>query len=269
MKKQILLTLLTSMLCLSGFHPASASQPSGSCGGGTEWLPAGSNAVALDGNLQGIDAPDGWSYVGFDAAGRIAGVSDITCSCTCTSGEGGSCTASIFQGDCNCTADKNCKACDLTVSSFSPAEPNEIGQPLSEGGYIHEEGGVRLVNEIEAGAPSAFKAMFELPAVHEGVATFLDELYQGDLPPQPSSEGEGFQAPEGYYLAPVSVFGRSAFVVVSGQLAAEIGELEDLSKAGSCSCTEGTCTYASKVVPFKGTLHYCEGVCTGTCSLSL
>ena len=74
------------------------------------------------------------------------------------------------------------------MSSFSPAEPNEIGEPLSEGGYIHEEGGVRLGNEVEAGAPSAFKAMFELPAVNEGVAAFLEELYQGDLPPQPISE---------------------------------------------------------------------------------
>ena len=255
-----------------------------SCGAGKMWIPDGSNIVTTeDGSLE-VEAPEGWVYVGEDLNGRTQAALTASCSCDCTSSSG-SCLPSVFKGDCSCTAKDGCTSCSLSTGgggggeiqqAFKSAasalgiEPLRNFTEIQNGGYINMKAGVSFTDGSEE-LPLVFKAMFDVPAVQKALGRFFDELYPHGIAPEPVDLGDRFLAPRGYELATVNVFGRSAVVVVPqdpGNASLQKAVLESEGGGGSCSCTQGSCSYDSVKIPFKGTLHYCEGDCSGTCTLS-
>lgn len=82
-------------------------------------------------------------------------------------------------------------------------------------------------------------------------------------------------APRGYTMTPISIFSRVAISVVPNNsipnCVNDIQRIElgsnNASKA-TCSCTNGTCVIESHSVPFVGSLSFCKGDCSGTCTLS-
>ena len=249
-----------------------------SCGAGKMWIPDGSNIVTTeDGSLE-VEAPEGWVYVGEDLDGNTQAVLKAGCSCDCTS-DSGNCMPSVFDGDCSCTAKDGCTSCSLStgggggfaiksVANSLGLEPMRSYGEIQNGGYINMKAGIGFAAGNEE-LPLVFKAMFDVPAVQDAVARFFDELYPNGIAPEPIDLGDRFLAPRGYELATVNVFGRSAVVVVPQDPNNASLEKAVLSGGGgSCACTQGSCSYDSVSIPFKGTLHYCEGECSGTCTLS-
>ncbi len=225
------------------------------------WLPPGSVATThSDGSVQ-IDAPDRFAYIGYEQSGLVAMFAeDATCSCTCEKG-GGTCSPSVFNGNCSCTAKDGCTNCSLsTTSSVSTAA-------YERGGYVDADAGVSFAAATDVSLPAAFPAMFDLPEVRDAIQRFVDDLYQGAAVPDLEDNGHYASAPPGHTLAAVNAFGRVLLMIVPEQAAAVAGAMS--SGSGTCSCTDGTCTYDSYTVPFKGTLHFCEGSCSGTCTLTL
>ena len=253
-----------------------------SCGAGKMWIPEGSNIVTTEDGALEVEAPEGWVYIGEDLEGKTQALLSAGCSCSCNSGSG-SCLPSVFKGDCTCTAKDGCTGCDLSTGggggteiqqAFKSAasalgiEPLRDYAEIQNGGYINMKAGVGFADG-EEDLPLVFKAMFEVPAVQKALARFFDELYPNGIAPEPVDLGDRFLAPRGYELATINVFGRSAVVVVPQDPSnASLEKAVISGGGGSCACTQGSCTYDSVSIPFKGTLHYCEGDCSGTCTLS-
>ena len=101
-------------------------------------------------------------------------------------------------------------------------------------------------------------------AARPASAPAREEIGSGsdDYRPEMIYDGKTFQAPNGYAAARVNVFGRAAVVLVPDTAPANV-VLE--GGGGSCSCTSGTCTYGSRRIP---PISYCEGSCSGTCTLT-
>jgi hypothetical protein len=238
----------------------SASAAAQTCGIEALWVPPGS-AATPQGSALDIRPPDGFTYVGYDGDQQLyAAAADIKCSCDCTSSSG-NCSPSIFNGKCSCTASGGCTSCTLTTSASVAGTGAQLA--LHRGGFIDRQAGVSVTEETSTDRPLAFRAMFDLPEVRQALDEFLGgypEVYSGDLP----NTNARVTIPEGYAAVPLNVFGRSAFIVVAAYLAPGAAA----GGGGSCSCTSGSCTYNSTWTP-KGTLHYCEGNCSGTCTLSM
>lgn len=245
------------VVCLALIGALESHAADKSCGAGKMWIPEGSNVeIRADSSLR-IVPPSGFVYVGRNRQGTLDFADEGGCSCDCTSSSG-KCLPSIYQGNCSCTASGGCTACSLTTGGAESA--------FESGGFIDLTQGVSFLARGDEKLPAAFGEMFELKAVREALDAFLGTIYPKGAAPSLVATKSGFRAPTGYALAPVNVFGRVGFVVVPRN--SGLSELEE-EGGGSCSCTAGSCTYASTSIPFKGTLHYCEGNCSGTCTLTL
>lgn len=250
-----------------------------SCGADKLWIPEGSNVITTDSGSLAIEPPEGWVLVGYDANGEARVLADGDCSCDCTSSSG-SCMPSIFQGNCSCTASGGCTSCSLSTGGGGGVEIQaqafgDLGDTLKadsfteveNSGYINLYAGIELTDDADL--PMAFDAMFELPIVQKAASAFFDRLYPNGRAPEPVLLGDRFELPLGYELVRVNVFGRAALVAVPQTRGQALEKAEVAAAGGSCSCTSGSCTYESTNVPFKGTFHYCEGECSGTCTLSV
>ncbi len=60
----------------------------------------------------------------------------------------------------------------------------------------------------------------------------------------------------------VDICGRAMPLIISEEYMIEGGAV------ASCSCTQGSCEVKRKEMPVIGSITWCTGVCTGTCSLS-
>jgi hypothetical protein len=150
------------------------------------------------------------------------------------------------------------------------ARLNDRVYDFVRGGFIDFSDSVRFV-EHNSSLPTVFEEMFELPEVIKSLETFFERVC-GGLPAPAVRVGDNFvSAPTGYAMAPISILGRVAMVAVPvislpPTLQLSIGGA-GVSKA-SCSCTSGTCKIKTRSLLGVGSLAYCEGDCSGTCTLS-
>lgn len=245
-----------------------------SCGASQMWLPPGSNVIA-NGDALEIQAPAGWYYIGQDDFWESSPMDDMSCSCDCLSTTG-TCSPSIINGLCSCTADK-CDKCLLTTSG-SQAVMNGSGVEVTgpevavhRGGYINLDVGVRFATPEDGDLPLVFPDMFKLASIVAALEEFFDTSNLGPSGgiPEMIQQGDHFRAPEGFALAKINVFGRGGLVLVPSPWPEGPANLMvAASRGGSCSCTSGTCTYDTKWTPV-GTLYYCSGNCSGVCKLTL
>lgn len=231
-----------------------------SCGANQAWVPPGSGVTPEGPATLSIVPPAEFTYVGYNESMALLKAAAIKCSCDCTS-TSGKCNPSVFNGNCNCTATDGCTACSMTVGSAVATDVFRFG------GFAELSADVTFLSDPRAARPAAFSALFELPEVQTRLDAFLSQIPVVYSQPLPNT-GAHFTVPQGWVGVPVAVAGRTAFVVVPTPWANAMGLAAAAAGGGSCSCTSGTCTYNSKWTP-QGTLHYCEGNCSGTCTLSM
>ncbi len=225
------------------------------------WIPTGSTIQENPNQTLLITPLAGWVYVGtientqnvFIVAG---GQTKVSCTCNTSgsclpftgTGPGGS--TSGCQGDCsNCTMKQ------------SAAFTSEV---FSSGGYLNLQAAPRIIM-IGEEYPASFKEMNDVPEVAAKIQQFNDQVFQGQPVPPLIKQGNYFVAPVGYLIAMVDICGRATPLVIPETAMPNGGAG---GAAASCSCTNGTCTLTERSVPFVGSVKYCEGNCSGTCTLS-
>lgn len=223
------------------------------------WLPAGSTTTNNPDGTLGITPPSGWDYAGYDDGGELhiisGGGAGATVSCTCnTSG-----TCSPFKGSgpggdvSGCAG--TCTNCTMTQSVASTN--------FGSGGYFNASIEAAFVEEGTE-LPGPFEALFDVPEIQDKINAFLDAIYQGAPLPTITYDAEGAYTPVGYKFAGVNIGGRFVHLPVPDS-AIPAGIIA--GGKSSCSCTQGSCTLKSKGLGPWGA-EWCEGDCSGTCSLS-
>ncbi|MCO5238300.1 MAG: hypothetical protein M9933_18745 [Chitinophagaceae bacterium] len=220
------------------------------------WLPNNSEFELTENNELIITAPSDWKYVGFSNGEIVlSNSSKSKISCTCTGS--GSCIPFIASGPLGSTSGcaGSCSSCNMKQSI------NEIF--IDSGGYINLGIEPSIVMKDEF-LPAAFDAMFEIPEVQEKVNTFIKNTFQ-DIPfPEIIDKGDLFELPQGYLFAIVNICGHASAIPIPENI---MTENMATGTSTSCSCTKGSCTLKKKSV-LIGSATYCEGTCTGTCTLS-
>jgi hypothetical protein len=231
------------------------------CKGAQFWLPLNTKInVAKDSSLQ-VQAPLGFEYLGYDSKGKLAslasGGSSISCNCTGT----GDCLPGIVVsssgtlGGCG----GSCTKCTMTQTS------RDGKLNFATGGFINRLGGVHYITNSKAVIPAAFEALYDDEEAREALKFFIDEQFCGIKIPAAIERDNLFIAPRGFAFAAVSVFGRVVPVLVPTAAARAAGAVS--APAITCNCTDGTCTVKKKGV-IVATAYYCEGSCSGTCTIS-
>ncbi len=225
------------------------------------WIPQGSTIQTNEDATLSITPPTGWIYVGtiknstetFTVAGGQA-----TVSCDCKTS--GTCLPFTASGPLGSTSGcaGGCSDCNMKQSATIS------GEIFSSGGYLNFNVQPRIILEVE-NYPASFKEMNNVPEVAAKIQQFLDQVYAGATVPEVPIENNYLIAPAGYLMAMVDICGRATTLVIpeTAMIAGGAG-----SATASCACTNGTCTVKTKTIPFVGSASWCEGVCSGTCSLT-
>jgi hypothetical protein len=203
-------------------------------------------------------APEPWTYVGYIDGELSAGGSSTTISCTCN--VEGKCSPFFGSGPLGSTSGcaGGCTDCTMKKSSIA-------GGGYGSGGYYSPSQVPRIMERGEELPPASFKAMFDVPEVQQGVQNFLDNIYNGEPLPELINNDGVYSLPEGYVFAIVNMYGRGSIVPVPS---ASLSSNSAAGLNGSCACTEGTCEFKKGAILGAGAI-WCEGACTGTCTLTV
>jgi hypothetical protein len=224
------------------------------------WIPEGSTFQVNPNQTLSITPPTGWVYVGtLENSGEISLVANGATTVSCTCNTTGSCLPFVGSGPKGSTSGcvGTCTNCTMKQSvTFT-------GDIFSSGGYLNlsiEPTFILLGEEF----PAAFKEMNNVPEVNQKIQQFYNEYFQGQAVPSLINQGDYLVAPSGFLIAMVNICGRAMPLVVpeAAMVAGGAG-----GAAASCSCTNGTCTIQEYNVPLVGGVKYCEGSCSGTCTL--
>lgn len=223
------------------------------------WIPEGSEIQEQD-DILIVTPPSDWMYVGYGLEGEfvseLAGEIKISCTCHTT----GKCNPFRASGPMGSTSGCAGSCANCTMKTSLIRDDFEF----RTGGYINPSIESYFLNADEQ-LPAAFEAMYESEEVNAAITTFLENIYQGN--PIPSYiEGEDYvEAPEGYKIAFANICGRATPLLVPEDV---ITESSAAGEKASCSCTRGTCTLKKKSIVI-GSATWCEGSCTGTCTLTI
>ncbi|MDX2284569.1 MAG: hypothetical protein NW241_10420 [Bacteroidia bacterium] len=211
---------------------------------GAAWVPVNATERKLDPNTVVVTAPSGWEYVAITEAGQtITGITSVKISCTCTSGSG--CSPSSGWGQKGCVMSDGCSACSGTVSFKAPGAGGEF-QTMRQGGFVQRGSKPRFANRNDLQNLAAVADwMLQIDGISAQVSQFLAQAPAGGMQVQ----------------TPVVIAGRIGIVSMPKSFVEAQGGLI-LSAAASCSCTSGSCTLKK-----SSGVTYCEGNCSGTCTL--
>lgn len=228
------------------------------------WFPLNSKVQVNTNNSIIVIPPIGWQYVGVkNTGGKLLRVTSggTTVSCTCNTK--GSCSPFVISGSGGSSAGCTGTCTNCTMKQSAKIDGQNID--FDSGGYID-------LSNIQADfippgiqLPAAFGAMFIVPEVQKSLIEFINRTYGGLPYPQITIGDDFVSTPYGYSYAAVNLMGRATMVPVPTIALRYNGG--GGSKA-SCSCTNGTCTLKTYSVPLLGSATYCEGSCSGTCTLS-
>jgi hypothetical protein len=224
------------------------------------WLPMGTRVLNESDSELTFEAPKDWIYVGIsngDLIQAIDGKTKISCTCIGT----GSCNPFIATGPSGSTSGcaGDCTKCTTTRTISS------TNRMIDEGGYLNLSLETRFVDLGET-IPSAFNAMFSLEEVNSILTDFLNQIYSDTPYPNVTEVDGNLYVEDGYSFAIVSLCGRAISVAVPN----EVLKVNNASGSSSnCSCTKGVCKKESQSVPLLGSVTYCVGGCSGTCTLTV
>lgn len=220
------------------------------------WAPLDSRFEVNTDSSMTIYPPAGYIYVGTDDNGENQKVGGgITVSCSCSKGSG-NCLPFVYKDTPGCYAD-GCSECSMVVG----ASVGGVDISFASGGFINLTEGVNFVDK-GVQIPAVFKEMRELPEVDKAFEDFVNKIYKGEPIPVLIKGDDFIAAPEGYIMAVINIFGRATVIPVP------ITEFPEAAIGGgkaSCSCTQGDCKAESA---WPAPIDYCEGDCSGTCTLS-
>lgn len=213
------------------------------------WVPQNAKVVKVNAHTVEVVGGNKYEYVALDEKGKLLPpVLGATVSCTCSAGSG--CSPFSGHGQQGCALG-NCTNCTGTVSVKAPGLSGGAVQTynVSSGGFLlkNVKADFATVAEVKEAA-SVFGAMFKTEKVQSALA-----LFNAKLKANPD---------EVQVYALVSVGGRISVMEVPKKFALKNKAIV-LSAKGSCSCTEGSCSYDSTMG-----VGYCSGDCSGTCSLT-
>ena len=223
------------------------------------WIPEGSD-IREEGDNLFITPPSEWMYVGYGLSGEFMSElgGEIKISCTChTSGRCNPFYASSPKGTTSGCAG-SCTNCTMTTSLISS------DFEFRTGGYINPSIVPYFMNADEQ-LPAAFEVMYESEEVNSTISQFLENIYQGSTIPSYIEGKDYVEAPDGYKIAFVNICGRATPLLVPENV---VLESVAAGQKASCSCTSGSCKLKKKGI-IIGSATWCEGDCTGTCTLTI
>jgi hypothetical protein len=230
----------------------------------SSWEPAGSNITYnYDKTVKTIIS--NWEYTGTDKRGknfRMAGGSSKTVSCDCTGT--GKCNPFSASGPLGSTSGcaGDCDKCSQKQTSIV----NINGTPVLHGGYFNTDLSVHFMKSGEQ-YPSVFNELMNLQDYVIEHNKIIEEAFNGLPIISPKVDENGIMlAPDNHLFIGVVIFGRASLILVPttyAKLVAGGG-----SATASCSCSAGNCSKKSKSAPFLGSAVWCEGDCTGVCTLT-
>ncbi|PSJ76852.1 hypothetical protein C7N43_11365 [Sphingobacteriales bacterium UPWRP_1] len=244
--------LLTGVFALTLTLTAWQAQPGKPSSGVKKlmWLPPNATSVKINEHTVEITGGNKFEYLAVDKNGTLLPpVLSATVSCNCNSGSG--CSPFSGHGQQGC-AMNGCSNCTGSVSVKVPAESGSgvlQSVEVSGGGFVLSSARVDFATPAEVkNGVGVFPAMFKSAKIQQ-------ELNRFKAPFRNNPDGKTVPVV-------VSVAGRIAVMEVPAKIALA-GNAVILSAKGSCSCTEGACSYNSSMG-----IEYCSGDCTGTCSLT-
>lgn len=213
-------------------------------GSGQMWLPPGTKTRRDDANHLIVAAPAGYRYVGYGTDGNlVVGGPSAKISCNCTQGSG--CMPASGAGKAGCIIQDTCSSCLGSTSVHTGGGWTDV----TSGGFAQTQSrvGFAATSDLEQG-PSVFPALFEVPGLRKEMKAFAAEWGSTD---------------EEAVLVPVQMAGRIGWMPVSEATAIDRNLPFIQTAAASCACDSGSCSLK------KGPLgsRFCEGECSGTCTL--
>jgi hypothetical protein len=227
------------------------------------WTPANSTITNV-GSSSNIIPPIGWNYIGTTLQNGVMNfaiaVAKISCDCNDNSGDCLPFESSSGMRGCAGT----CKNCTMTQSIASG--PNYTEFTVTHGGYYSLNLTPRVIQNEEI-MPGVFEELFGLPQFRNELENFLKNAF-GSKPYTEATIGSDgiLKAPLGYKLIRIAIFGRAGIVVVPKEYFIKGGD--DGGGGYSCFCTSGNCVLKKKSYGPFGSIYYCEGDCSGKCTLS-
>lgn len=208
------------------------------------WTPANAVVANIDAQTVEVSGGAGFEYIALDKSGKLipGTISKAAISCKCNSGSG--CSPFSGHGQQGCALN-GCTNCTGSVSVKTPSGTIEV----SGGGFMRSnvQVGFATKSDLQKSA-LAFNAMMKLPKVQNALTAFTQSY---------ANESSG----EKVWVA-IKIGGRISTLEVPKSVAIKNNAVI-LSAKGSCSCTDGTCTYGSSMG-----VSYCNSNCSGTCSLT-
>ena len=230
----------------------------------TSWEPPASN-IAYNDDKTIKTIVSNWEYIGTDKRGnnfKIAAGGTKTVSCDCIgTGKCNPFTASGPLGSTSgCAGD--CDKCSQKQSSIV----NINGTTVLHGGYFNTDFSVHFMKSGEE-YPSVFKELLDLHDYEIEHNKIITDAFNGlPIVSYKIDENGYLIAPDNHLFIGVVIFGRASLILVPttyAKLVAGGG-----ATTASCSCSNGNCSKKSKSIPILGSATWCEGDCTGTCTLT-
>lgn len=223
------------------------------------WVPVGAT-LTEQGNSLTIKVPPKWSYWGLNASNKPFEATegkDITISCDCT-GTGGQCMPFYAQGPGGTTSGcaGQCNKCSLTKTGWSL-------ERIISGGFVCIEKGVMFAIVGEE-LPPAFDEMLLIPSIKKDLENFKNRFYPNISIPNVNENNGTFTAPDGFKIAILNVYGRGMMVVIPNNIEGSNG-----TGSSSCACSGGSCIAHKREVWGLGEACWCEGNCSGVCTLTV
>ena len=227
------------------------------------WVPAPppqrSRAMAAEPNVVEMLVPQGWEFQSLDDQGNfrtVVGGGPIKISCECSTG--GDCMPLYIVYNAGSSILDCGGSCLICIKKIGGAQ-------IVSAGFVRTEKTVRVAADVSS-LPPAFDAMFHDQATVALVEDFVARAWGGTRRAAFAARDAQAQAPSGTALVGLNVRGHGLLVAVPAEYAraAEAGAAK-----GSCSCTEGKCSFETKTLPGGGSMFYCSAGCTGVCTLSM
>jgi len=240
--------LLTVFLAASAFSYIYMAEKSPANPKKLMWTPENATTKTINSHTVEVTGGQAYEYLAISETGLLLPpAKSAKISCTCTAGSG--CNPFSGHGHKGCSMD-GCTSCSGTVSvkALNPTGGHSE-QTVSNGGFALKKVKVEFasVEQAKKGA-LVFNALLQT----EKAQTAINE-FKAKIPA--SSSGDKV-----YTL--VSIAGRIGMMELPKKFVTDNKGIVLLGK-GTCSCTEGTCTYSSSMG-----VEGCSGNCTGTCSLT-
>ena len=212
------------------------------------WTPNDAKVKTLDKHTIEVTGGNDYEYIAISESGQLLPpVKSAKISCTCTAGSG--CNPFSGHGQKGCAMD-GCTACSGTVSVKSLTAAGHADVTVSSGGFALKKVKVEFATMVEAKKGAlVFQALLQTEKAQQAINQFKAKF------PTVATNGQTV-------FTLVSIAGRIGVMEVPKKFATDNKGII-LAAKGTCSCTEGSCTYSSSYG-----IEGCSGSCTGTCSLS-